>query len=290
MKEIITITKLFEGKEIRSIWDSEKEDYYFSVIDVIYALTESQNPRRYWSDLKSDLEKEGSQLYAKIVQLKLRAKDGKNRITDTLDTEGIFRLIESVPSGHAEPFKLWLAKLGKERIGEIYDPEKAITRAINYYRRMGYDEDWINKRIKGIQDRKKLTDVWKENGINEEYQYAILTDDIYKEWSNMSSKEYKESKGLRKENLRDNMDNIELILTDLSEEATKRLAAKQKPNGLKENIKVAKMGGHAAKVARDDIEKYTNSDTNKRQAARNLEMYFTTLSYNYGVTINVVEQ
>ena len=254
MKEIITITKLFEGKEIRSIWDSEKEDYYFSVIDVIYALTESQNPRRYWSDLKSDLEKEGSQLYAKIVQLKLRAKDGKNRITDTLDTEGIFRLIESVPSGHAEPFKLWLAKLGKERIGEIYDPEKAITRAINYYRRMGYDEDWINKRIKGIQDRKKLTDVWKENGINEEYQYAILTDDIYKEWSNMSSKEYKESKGLRKENLRDNMSDLEIVLTDLGEISTRELAKKLKPIGLKENRRVAKMGGNTARVAKEDLE------------------------------------
>ena len=187
--------------------------------------------------------------------MKLKAQDGKYRMTDVCDIEGMFRIIESIPSKNAEPIKQWLAHLGKERIDETFDPSIALQRAIDLYRTKGYDEDWIAKRIKSIQERKKLTDVWKENGIENNIEYAILTNEIYKEWSGMTAKEYKQYKGLRKESLRDNMDNIELILTDLSEEATKRLAAKQRPNGLKENIKVAKMGGHAAKVARDDIEK-----------------------------------
>ena len=188
-------------------------------------------------------------------QLKLKAQDGKYRMTDVCDIEGMFRIIESIPSKNAEPIKIWLAKLGKERIDEAFDPSIAVQRAIEIYRVKGYDEDWIAKRIKSLQERKKLTDVWKENGIQNNIEYAILTNEIYKEWSGMTAKEYKQYKGLRKENLRDNMDNIELILTDLSEEATKRIASKQKPNGLNENIKVAKMGGHAAKVAREDIEK-----------------------------------
>ena len=187
--------------------------------------------------------------------MKLKAKDGKYRITDVCDIEGMFRIIESIPSKNAEPIKQWLAHLGKENIDETFDPSIALQRAIDLYRAKGYDEEWIAKRMKSIQERKKLTDVWKENGIEKNIEYAILTNEIYREWSGMTAKEYKQYKGLRKENLRDNMDNIELILTDLSEEATKRLAAKQKPNGLKENIKVAQMGGHAAKVARDDIEK-----------------------------------
>ena len=255
-KKLDTITNLFEGKEIRSIWDSEKEEYFFSVVDVISALTDSNIPRNYWSDLKRKLKNEGSQLHENIVQLKMKSqKDGKNYLTDALDTKGILRLIESIPSPNAEPFKTWLAQMGKERIDETFDPGVALQRDIDLYRAKGYDEKWIAKRIKSIQERKKLTDVWKENGIVSNIEYAILTNEIYKEWSGMTAKEYKQYKGLRKENLRDNMDNIELILTDLSEEATKRLAAKQRPNGLKENIKVAKMGGHAAKVARDDIEK-----------------------------------
>ncbi len=187
--------------------------------------------------------------------MKLKAQDGKYRETDVTDIEGMFRVIESIPSKNAEPIKQWLAHLGKEKIDETFDPSISLQRAIDLYRTKGYDEEWIAKRIKSIQERKKLTDVWKENGIENNIEYAILTNEIYKEWSGMTAKEYKQYKGLRKENLRDNMDNIELILTDLSEEATKRLATKQKPNGLKENIKVAKLGGHAAKVARDDIEK-----------------------------------
>jgi len=191
----------------------------------------------------------------KIGQLKLKAQDGKYRMTDVCDIEEMFRIIESIPSKNAEPIKQWLAHLGKERIDETFDPSIALQRAIDLYRAKGYDEEWIAKRIKSLQERKKLTDVWKENGIASNIEYAILTNEIYKEWSGMTAKEYKQYKGLRKENLRDNMDSIELILTDLSEEATKRLAAKQKPNGLEENIKVAKLGGHAAKVAREDIEK-----------------------------------
>ncbi len=251
-----TISNLFEGKEIRSVWDANKEEYYFSVVDVISALTDSKIPKRYWSDLKRNLIKEGSQLYENIVQLKMKSqKDGKNYLTDTLDTKGIFRLIESVPSSKAEPFKLWIAQMGKERIDEIFDPEIAINRAIDYYRGRGYSDQWIETRLKGILDRKKLTDVWKENGIKQNYEYAILTNEIYQSWSGMKASEYKEYKNIRKESLRDNMTDIEVALTDLGEIATRELAKEHKPYGLKENRKVAKMGGHAAKVARDDIEK-----------------------------------
>ena len=250
-----TISNLFEGKEIRSIWDSTKEDYYFSVTDVISALTNSKIPKRYWSDLKRKLIEEGSQLYENIVQLKMKAKDGKLRETDTLDTKGILRLIESVPSSKAEPFKLWLAKMGSDRIDEIFDPEIAINRAINYYRNRGYSDKWIERRLKGILDRNKLTDIWKENGIKGNLEYAILTNEIYKSWSGMKANEYKEYKNIRKESLRDNMTDMEIALTDLGEIATKELAKEHRPYGLEENKKVAKMGGHAAKVAREDIEK-----------------------------------
>ena len=250
-----TISNLFEGKEIRSTWNEEKQEYYFSVVDVIYALTESSRPRKYWNDLKFKLKDEGSQLSEKIGQLKMQSKDGKMYLTDTLDTEGIFRLIESVPSPKAEPFKLWLAKLGKERIDEIFDPSIALERAIEIYRTKGYDEQWIAKRIKALQERKQLTDVWKEGGVKEGIEFAILTNEIYKMWSGMTANEYKKYKGLKKESLRDNMDGLELILTDLSEEATKRLAQKKRPKGLNENIDIARKGGHVAKVAREDIEK-----------------------------------
>ena len=249
------INRLFNNEMIRTIWDKEEEKYYISIIDIVGAISKSNRPRKYWSDLKNNLIKDGFEVSEKIGQLKLKSQDGKYRMTDVCDIEGMFRVIESIPSKNAEPIKQWLAHLGKERIDETFDPSISLQRAIDLYRAKGYDEEWIAKRIKSIQERKKLTDVWKENGIKDNIEYAILTNEIYKEWSGMTAKEYKQYKGLRKENLRDNMDNIELILTDLSEEATKRLAAKQKPNGLKENIKVAKMGGHAAKVARDDIEK-----------------------------------
>lgn len=249
------INKLFNNETIRTIWDKDEEKYYISIVDIVDVISGSNRPRKYWSDLKKNLIKDGFEVSEKIGQLKLKSQDGKYRMTDVCDIEGMFRIIESIPSKNAEPIKQWLAHLGKERVDETFDPSIALQRAIDLYRTKGYDEEWIAKRMKSIQERKKLTDVWKENGIESNIEYAILTNEIYKEWSGMTAKEYKQYKGLRKENLRDNMDNIELILTDLSEEATKRLATKQKPNGLKENIKVAKMGGHAAKVAREDIEK-----------------------------------
>ena len=249
-----TISNLFEGTEIRSIWNAEKEEYFFSVVDVISALTDSKIPRNYWSDLKRKLIEEGSELHENIVQLKMKAKDGKFRETDTLDTKGILRLIESVQSSKAEPFKLWLATLGKERIDEVFDPEIAVNRAIDYYRNKGYSDKWIEARLKGILDRKKLTDIWKENGIKENYEYAVLTNDIYKTWSGMKASEYKKYKNIRKESLRDNMTDVEVALTDLGEIATRELAKKHKPQGLKANRKIAKAGGEVAKTARDDLE------------------------------------
>ena len=249
------INKIFNRETIRTVWDKEEEKYYISVVDIVSVISESKDGRKYWNKLKQRLKAEGNESVTICHQLKLKSSDGKYYNTDVCDIEGMFRIIESVPSKNAEPIKQWLAHLGKERIDETFDPSIALQRAIDLYRTKGYDEEWIAKRIKSIQERKTLTDVWKENGIESNVEYAILTNEIYKEWSGMTSKEYKQYKGLRKKNLRDNMDNIELILTDLSEEATKRIAAKQKPNGLDENIKVARMGGHAAKVARDDIER-----------------------------------
>ena len=253
--KLSTITNLFEGVKIRSIWNKEEQEYYFSVVDVIGALTDSNIPKRYWADLKRKLLEEGSQLYEKIVRLKLMAQDGKNRETDTLNTEGILRLIESVPSPKAEPFKLWLASLGAMRIDEVFDPELAINRAVNYYRAKGFDDNWIESRLKGILNRKKLTDVWNNLGIKKDYEYGILTNEIYKESSGMNAYEYKKFKDLKKENLRDNMTDLEVILTDLGEVATREIALKHKPYGLEENKSVARLGGHAAKVAKDDIEK-----------------------------------
>ena len=252
--KLYLINKIFNNEKVRTVWDKESEKYYISIIDSIAALTGSTRPRKYWSDLKKQLIFEGSEVSEKIGQLKLKANDGKYRLTDVTDIEGMLRIIESIPSKNAEPIKQWLAKLGSERIDEVFDPSIAIQRSIDLYRAKGYDENWIAKRMKSIQNRKQLTDVWKENGIEDAKEYAILTNEIYKTWSGMTSKEYKEYKGLRKENLRDNMDSIELILTDLSEEATKRLAEKHKPIGLDGNIKVAKVGGNVAKVARDELE------------------------------------
>ena len=252
--KINTITNLFEDSEIRSIWDKEKEDYYFSVVDVIGILTESNDPSHYWRTLKSRMIKEGNQTVTNCDSFKLKAKDGKFRETDVLDTEGIFRLIESVPSPKAEPFKMWLASLGKERIDEVFDPEKAIDRAINYYRNKGYSDSWIEVRLKGILNRKKLTDVWKENGITENYEYAMLTNEIYKTWSDMKANEYKDFKGIRKESLRDNMTDIEVILTDLGEVTARDIAKQERPQGLKDNLKVAKRGGDVSKIARESYE------------------------------------
>lgn len=250
-----TISNLFEGSEIRSVWDAEKEEYFFSVVDVVGALTDSKEPRKYWSVLKVRLKKEGSELTTKCSQLKMLAPDGKYRIRDVMITKDIFRLIESIPSPKAEPFKLWLAQMGKERIDEVFDPEQAIKRGIEYYRKRGYSDRWIEARLKGILDRNKLTDVWKDNGINENYEYAILTNEIYKTWSGMKANEYKEYKNIRKESLRDNMTDVEVVLTDLGEIATRELAKEHKPYGLNQNKKIAKAGGEVAKVARDDLER-----------------------------------
>ena len=249
------INKIFNNETIRTIWDKEEEKYYISVVDIVGVISESKDGRKYWNKLKQRLKEEGNETVTNCHQLKLKASDGKYRLTDVVDIEGMFRLIESIPSKNAEPIKQWLAKLGKEIIDDIFNPSLAAQRAIDIYRAKGYDEKWIAKRLKGIQERKELTDIWQESGITEGKEYAILTNEIYKEWSGMTAKEYKQYKGLRKESLRDNMDNIEIILADLSEETAKRLAQKHKPQGLEQNKEVARMGGHAAKVAREDIEK-----------------------------------
>ena len=248
------INKIFNNETIRTVWDKEAEKYYISVVDIVRVLTGSNRPRKYWSDLKNNLKNEGFEVSEKIGQLKLKSQDNKYRLTDVTDIEGMFRIIESIPSKNAEPIKQWLAKLGGERIDEIFDPSIAVQRSMDLYRAKGYEEKWITKRMQSIQDRKELTDIWKENGITTNKEFAILTNEIYKTWSRMTAKEYKQYKGLRKESLRDNMDNIEVSLTDISEEVTKRLAKKTKPKGLKENIKVAKQGGQVAKNARSEIE------------------------------------
>ncbi len=265
------INKIFNNETIRTIWDKEKEKYYISIVDLVGVLSESDRPRKYWSDLKSKLKQEGNEVSEKIGQLKLKSQDGKYRLTDVCDIEEMFRIIESIPSKNAEPIKLWLAKLGSERIDEVFDPSIAAQRAVDIYRAKGYDEKWIAKRLKGIQDRKELTDIWQEGGITDGKEYAILTNEIYKEWSGMTAKEYKEYKGLRKESLRDNMDNLEIILTDLSEETAKRLAEKHKPQGLDQNKEVARMGGHAAKVAREDIERNLGERVITKQNRLNYE-------------------
>ncbi len=248
--------KLFQDQRVRVLWQNDVEKWYFSIVDVIGVLTNSQNPRRYWSDLKIKLKKEGySQLYENIVQLKLIADDGKNRNTDCTDTEGLLRIIQSIPSPKAEPFKLWLAKVGYERIEETEDPEKAFDRAMETYLKKGYSKNWINQRIKSIEIRKELTDEWDLRGVEKGLEYAILTDEITKAWSGLTTKEYKELKSLKKENLRDNMSNLELVLNMLAETSTTELSKNKKPTTLKENLKVAKKGGGVAGNARKDLEK-----------------------------------
>ena len=249
------INKIFNNETIRTVWDKQEEKYYVSVVDIVGVVSESNNPQIYWRVLKKRLKDEGNETVTKCNGLKLKAQDGKYRMTDVVDIEGMFRIIESIPSKNAEPVKLWLAKLGRERIDEIFDPSIASQRSMDLYRAKGFDEKWIAERIKVIQNRKELTDVWKDGGITEGKEYAILTNEIYHEWSGMTAGEYKKYKGLRKESLRDNMTRIEELLTDLGEEATKELAKKHKPKGLEENKKMARLGGHAAKSARDDLEK-----------------------------------
>ncbi len=265
------VNKIFNNETIRTVWDKEQEKYFISVVDLVGVISGSKDKQAYWRKLKQRLKEEGNETVTNCHALKLKAQDGKYRMTDVVDIEGMFRIIESIPSKNAEPIKQWLAKLGGERIDEVFDPSLSAQRAIDTYRAKGYDEKWISKRLKGIQDRKELTDVWYDNGIVDDREYAMLTNEIYKEWSGMTAKEYKQYKGLHKESLRDNMDNIEIILTDLSEETAKRLAEKHKPKGLEQNKKVAKMGGHAAKVARDDIEKNLGESVVTKQNRLNYE-------------------
>ena len=246
--------QLFDGKQVRYVWDEEQEKYFFSVVDVIQVLTDSTRPRKYWNALKTKLIAEGSELSSKMGQLKLPSSDGKNYLTDVADTEQVFRLIQSVPSKKAEPFKLWLAALGQERMNQLQDPELSIEQAIKDYRRLGYSEDWINQRIKTIEIRKGLTDEWKRGGMQEERDYASLTDIISRAWSGMTTREYKKYKGLRKESLRDNMTNVELMLNGLAEAAATELSKRENPKGFAQNANVAQRGGNVAHVARERLE------------------------------------
>ena len=250
--------KMFEGSQIRSVWDNEREEWYFSVVDVIGSLTESNNPRDYWYRVKKRMsEEERSELSTFCRQLKLKSTDGKSYKTDVADMQGIFRIIQSVPSPKAEPFKMWLAEVGKERIDEIIDPELTIDRALESYARKGYSREWINQRLQAIQVRKELTDSWQDHGVNGGNEYAILTNEISKAWSGMTTREYKNFKGLKKENLRDNMSTTELILNMLAETATKDIAEAKNPQGLEENKQVAQDGGSIAGDARKSIEART---------------------------------
>ena len=250
--------KILEGSQIRSVWDNEREEWYFSIVDVVGSLTESNNPRDYWYRVKKRMsEEEKNELSTICRQLKLKAPDGKMRLTDVADMQGIFRIIQSVPSPKAEPFKMWLAEVGKERIDEIIDPELTIDRALEGYARKGYSREWINQRLQAIQVRKELTDTWQDHGVKAGNEYAILTNEISKAWSGMTTREYKDFKGLKKENLRDNMSTTELILNMLAETATKDIAEATNPQGLDENKQVAQDGGSIAGDARKSIEART---------------------------------
>ncbi len=252
--QLYIVNKIFNSETIRTVWNDADEKYYVSVVDIVNVITNSADGRKYWNKLKQRLKEEGNETVTKCHQLKLKAQDGKYRLTDVVDVEGMFRIIESVPSKNAEPIKLWLAKLGKERIDETFDPSITVQRAIDNYRAKGYDEEWIIKRIKGIQDRKKLTDIWNELGVTEDIEYAILTNEIYKSWSGMTAKQYKNYKGLRKESLRDNMSDLEVLLADIGETTTRELAKEHKPYGLEQNKVIAKSGGEVADLTRKEIE------------------------------------
>ena len=250
--------QLFEDQKIRTAWDAEKEEWYFSIIDVISVLTDTANPRRYWSDLKRKLKIEGAvEVYEKIVQLKLLSPDGKKRLTDVASTEQLLRIIQSIPSPKAEPFKAWLAMVGKERIEETIDPEQAIDRALDTYLKKGYSEEWIHQRLLAIRIRNELTDEWKKRGVQKGREYAILTDEISRAWSGMTTGQYKQLKGLTKENLRDNMTDLELVLTMLAEASTTDISKTAKPQTFEENKQVAKRGGKVAGIARQALEAET---------------------------------
>ncbi len=252
-----TSIKLFQQKQVRSIWDESEEKWYLSIIDVIEILTENSRPRKYWSDLKAKLTKEGSEVSEEIGQLKMLAPDGKLRLTDVANTQQLLRLIQSIPSKKAEPFKLWLAQVGSDRLDEMQDPELSINKAMQDYLNLGYSENWINQRLKSIEIRKELTDEWKRLGVKEGQQFATLTDIITKGWSDKNTKEYKQHKGLKKENLRDNMTNTELILNMLAEASTKDISQAVNPETFDENKTVAQQGGNVAKVARLELESKT---------------------------------
>lgn len=261
---------IFEGRKIRRHWDEIQEKWYFSVIDVVEILSGSTIPRRYWSDLKIKLQKEGSEVYEKIVQLKMQAVDGKNYLTDAADTETMFRIIQSIPSPNAEPFKLWLAKVGYERIEESEDPEIAIQRAMRFYIKRGYSKNWINQRLKSIEIRKELTDEWEQRGIKTNNEFATLTDEITFAWAGMRTKDYKKYKDLKKENLRDNMTNLELVLNMLAEVSTTEISKKVAPKNFEENRKIAKEGGSIAGLARKRLEKRTGKKVVSKLNAKNL--------------------
>ena len=259
--------KLYENQQIRSVWDEEQEEWFFSVVDVIAVLTESENPRKYWSVLKTRLKKEGREPATICSQLRMSASDGKQRLTDAADMEGIFRIIQSVPSPKAEPFKMWLAQVGKERLDEIIDPELSIDRALQTYLQKGYTPEWINQRLQAIQVRKELTDSWQAHGVKAGQEYAILTNEITRAWSGMTTREYKNFKGLKKENLRDNMSTLELVLNMLAEATTPTLTQVHRPQGLAENRRMAKQGGSVAGNARREIEEKAGKPVITRQNA-----------------------
>lgn len=271
-----TDIKLFEDKQVRTLWDEEKEKWYLSIVDVIAVLTNSPNPRKYWSVLKTRLKAEGSQLATNCSQLKMQSADGKYYLTDVADTEQLFRLLQSIPSPKAEPFKQWLAQVAAERLDEMQDPELSIDRALEQYMKLGYSENWINQRLKSIEVRKELTDEWKKRGLKEGVQFATLTDIITKAWSDRTTKEYKVLKGLKKENLRDNMTNTELILNMLAEASTKDISAATNPKDFEASKKVAKQGGNVAKVARKELEAKTGKSVVSSLNAK------TTLQVNAG--------
>ncbi len=249
--------QLFGEKKVRTVWDEEQEKWYFSIVDVVAVLTDSPNPRKYWSVLKTRLRQEGSELTTNCSQLKMRAADGKMYFTDVADTEQLFRLIQSIPSPKAEPFKLWLAQVARERLDQIQDPELSIEQAMKDYKRLGYSDNWINQRLKSIEIRKELTDEWKKRGLQEGVQFASLTDIIYKTWAGKTAKEYKKFKGLKKENLRDNMTNTELVLNMLAELSTKRISETTNPETMDEHSDVARQGGEIARNARLELEAKT---------------------------------
>jgi hypothetical protein len=271
MKDI----KIFENKKIRSNWDAEQEKWFFSVVDIIEALTDTDRPRKYWSDLKSKLKKEGSELSAKIGQLKMQSEDGKFYLTDVADTEQLFRLIQSIPSPKAEPFKQWLAKAGYERIEESQDPEKSIDRAMESYLKLGYSSAWINQRLKSIEVRKELTDEWENRGVKKDQEFATLTDIITQAWSGKTVGQYKNFKGLKKENLRDNMTNLELVLNMLAEATTTEISKENNPKTFEDNKRIAKKGGEIAGDTRKQIEKQTGKKIVSSQNAKTLKEAFS---------------